>query len=146
MFSLHARGRLARRRHKAVGGLSKVTQVRVTSDGSIAVAAGWGSLRMFELPHGRQLQRLVGHTGPVWDIDLLEDADLLASGSEDKSVRVWKRSSGTPVATFRGESPITCVRIGHVDGGVVVAAGEVSGRVHVLQLRLDTTPRDSAPR
>jgi WD40 repeat protein len=135
VWELDAAGRARRRRH--AGDSYRLTKVVPTSDGLAAVAAGYGSLRVFDLVSGRQHWRLEGHTRPVWDVDVVDEADVVVSGSEDSSVRLWDLSHGSQIASFQGESPIRVVRGTVVDGQIIVVAGEMSGQVHILRLRDD---------
>jgi hypothetical protein len=147
IWRLSRRGVPRRRRHRAVDAdWSRIAKVVPTADGRWAVMAGWGSLRIFGLHDGRQQVRLEGHTGPVWDVDLLEEAGVLVSGSEDATVRVWELATGAHLAAFRGESPIGIVRAALVDGFVTVFAGEASGRAHVLRLRGREAPAGQGAR
>jgi WD40 repeat protein len=140
VWELDATGRPRRRRHTGYGGTyqvvtNRLTTVALTSDGSAAVAASYGSLRVFDLVTGRQRWRLEGHTRPVWTVDVVDDAGVAISGSEDSSVRIWDLTQGSQIAAFQGESPIRVVRGTVVDGTVIAVAGEISGRVHILRLR-----------
>ena len=122
VWELDATGRPRRRRHTGEG--PRLTKVVPTSDGSAAVAAGYGSLRVFDLVTGRQRWQLEGHARPVWDVDVVDEAGVAVSGSEDSSVRVWDLTRGSQIAAFQGESPIHVVR----------------GRVHILRLWDDGGP------
>src|SRR5207245_10504387 len=51
-------------------------------------------LGMTETMSGRLLASLHGHAGGVWGVALTADGRLLASGSEDGTVRLWERSGG----------------------------------------------------
>lgn len=118
--------------------LTYLVRAAQTRTGPIAVAASWGSLRVFDLRTFRQQRRLLGHSAPVWTVDVIEELGLVVSGSEDSSVRVWGLPTGQTVAAFTGETPLEEVRATVVDGRVTVIAGEVSGRVHVLKLRQES--------
>lgn len=54
---------------------------------------------------------LRGHSGEVTDISLSVDNTMIASGSLDKSVRVWCARSSAPVAVLMGhQSLVTSVQ------------------------------------
>ena len=130
--------RPVRQRHKAeTRSGSRLTRVVVSPDGRKGISAGWGSLRVFDLDAARELFRLQGHTGPVWDVALVGDGRHAISASEDATARLWDIETGLCVATFTGESPMhvceATVLPGHTTPTCVV--GEESGRVHVLRLR-----------
>ena len=138
VWNLDAEGRLVERLHEAddSGRDSRLTQVIVSADGRKAVAAGWGSLRVFDLELGRQLFRLTGHTGPVWDVALADGGRLALSASEDATVRLWEVETGLCVTTFTGESPMRVCEATMLPGHPTptLIAGEDSGRVHILRL------------
>ena len=47
---------------------------------------------------------LMGHTDAVYDVEFSPDGELLASGSYDDSVKLWRVSDGKLVATLNGHS------------------------------------------
>ena len=53
----------------------------------------------------------IGHRGLVWSIDISSDGRWLASGSDDKSVKLWDLNKGYTVFTF----------VGHIDEVLTVA-------------------------
>ena len=95
VWDLDLEGRPVERRHEGRGELdSRLNRVVVSPDGRKAIAAGWGSLRVFDLELGRQLFRLIGHTGPVWDVALAGGGQLAMSAAEDATVRLWDIETG----------------------------------------------------
>jgi len=128
------------RRHRASGRPrgSPLTNVRVTRDGRVAVSAGWGSLRAWDLKTGRQRCRLEGHTGPVWDIVLADNDRKAVTISEDATVRLWDLANGDLIATFTCESPLHAIEATTIRDNdndfLTIIAGEDSGRVHILRL------------
>lgn len=74
---------------------------------------GLTSIDVFGIgPHeGRLVMTLKGHEGGVTSVDYSADGLLLASGSEDGTVRVWDTRSGEEtVSPLQSESgPVTCV-------------------------------------
>ena len=64
------------------------------SPGGTRLAAGVedGSVQLWSLPDGKTLPALLGHRGPVTSVAFAKTASLvyLASGSRDKTVRLWR--------------------------------------------------------
>ena len=54
---------------------------------------------------GLCIATLQGHEGTVWSVAALEGG-LLASGSEDNTVKVWEVASGRCVATLQGHGAL----------------------------------------
>ena len=55
------------------------------------------------LPGGRLLATLQGHTGGVRGVALSADGRLLASGSQDGTLRLWEASTGAHLNTLRSD-------------------------------------------
>ena len=59
------------------------------------------------------------------------DGKRVISGS-GKTLKVWNLETGKLIASFTGESSITCCAL--APDGKMIVAGETSGRVHFLRL------------
>jgi WD40 repeat protein len=95
--------------HSDLGG--EIASVAATSDFvNVTFASGGqdGIVRIWRLdvsgcfyaPSDAPPNELLGHEGWVWDVALSSDGKTLASGSVDRSVRVWDVESGEPLATL----------------------------------------------
>ncbi len=110
-------------------------------DGSrVAVAGANGRVAVADLDN-RQLAYLDGHAGAVTDLAFSPDGALLASSSQDRTVRVWSRS-GEHVA-LRHDHPLTDVLFA-ADGATLLTStsGTDVNRFDVAPLRavVDVTP------
>jgi WD40 repeat protein len=70
-----------------------VYAVAFAPDGKRLVAAGAeGSIRIIDLAGGQTLSTLTGHSGPVLCLAWSSDGNWIASGSADRSIRIWEAS------------------------------------------------------
>lgn len=141
VWELDEEGKPARLRYPAATSASPLNEVRVSSNGKLAVSAAWGSLRVWDLDTGRQRHRLQGHAAPAWGVVLADHDRKAVSISEDATLRVWDLKKGTLLATFTSESPLRAVDAVAIREGdrnvLTVIAGEDSGRVHILRLEAE---------
>jgi WD40 repeat protein len=73
-----------------------------SSDGKLfASAEGW-VITIHETATGRERFRLRGHTALVASLAFNADSTRLASGSTDKTARIWDLATGQPIAVLRG--------------------------------------------
>lgn len=73
---------------------------------------------LWDVPTGRRLKILHGHTAPVWSIAFSPDGNQLASISADRTVKLWDIATGECLNTL----------IGHGDGLYSVKTFLPSGR------------------
>ncbi len=59
-------------------------------DGKLLASSDDHKIRVWELATGQAVVTLKGHTGPVLSVAFSPDGKLLASASEDHTVRVWE--------------------------------------------------------
>ncbi|WP_375509460.1 hypothetical protein [uncultured Nostoc sp.] len=68
-----------------------------------------------------EANRLEGHADIVWGVAFSPDGQLLASGSRDQTVKIW-RPDGTLLQTLKGHTDaVTCVTFSH-DGQFLASA------------------------
>jgi WD40 repeat protein len=110
--------------------------VELTGDGQRAVLASAGTykLTVWDLERGCELRTWAGHSGPVTGLAVSPDGQWVVSASSDKTVKVWRLSTGELVTTFTCDAPARCCAFGGHDRVVV---GDALGRVHFLSLELD---------
>ena len=76
----------------------RVQDMVVSADGRYLACSGlFDDIFLWDLPARKLLRKLTGHTESVRSVALDGEAGLVASGSFDKSVRVWSISTGEVV-------------------------------------------------
>src|SRR5262249_3897096 len=65
-------------------------------------SAGSGGIRTWELPTGKDLSPLTGHTGKVNSLALAPGGPLLASAGQDRTVILWDMQTRKEVRRLKG--------------------------------------------
>lgn len=90
----------------------------------LAAGTTTGEIRLWQLPEGRPLRTLAGHTDWVMSVAFSPDGMRLISGSEDLTLRIWDIHSGQCLKILQGHKNwVRCIAV-HPNGTLVASAGE----------------------
>ncbi len=85
--------------------MGEVWSVAFSPDGRHGFAASDdGTLRIWELPSGRQLHTPRGHSAGLRALAITGDGSTIVSGSVDKTLMVWDVTNGVQLSTLSGHT------------------------------------------
>lgn len=90
------------------------------------------SLAIWDIRYDTPIVSLIGHTGSILTCCFSPDGSLIASGSEDKTLKIWEVQTGKEISTFHAQSGVTCCNF-HPNG-TKLAFGCADGNLYLLNL------------
>ena len=82
----------------------QVTDFAFSPDGTRLAAGGDGRIWIYDVASGAQFAMLSGYTERIRALAFAPDNSLLASGSEDNTLRLWNTATAREVLTLAGDS------------------------------------------
>ncbi|MDI1433284.1 WD40 repeat domain-containing protein [Polyangium sorediatum] len=111
----------------------------LSPDGSWAAVGVEGAILLFSLTTTNAPARpLLGHTGPVEALAFSPDGKRLASGSRDKSVRIWDVAAGTEKFRLPGHSN-TVTAVAFSPDGNLLASGSADKSARIWDAATGTS-------
>ncbi|KAJ0250447.1 Protein SPA1-RELATED 4 [Hirschfeldia incana] len=99
-----------------------------------------GVVQVWDVARGQLVTEMKEHEKRVWSIDIsTADPTLLASGSDDGSVKLWSINQGVSIGTIKTKANVCCVQFPS-ESGRSLAFGSADHRVYYYDLRNPKVP------
>ncbi|MFH1918469.1 MAG: protein kinase [Planctomycetota bacterium] len=97
--------------------------LKFSPDGTLLAAAGWKQpeFRLLDVSTGEDVGSFLGHGDRVGTIDFSRDGRVIASGSDDKTLRLWDTATRQQRLVLEHPAKVSAVSLS--PGGGVVASG-----------------------
>lgn len=82
-----------------------------------------GVIRLWDVDGGDRLKTFRGHTKPIQSLAFGPDSSVLASSSDDGTIRLWSTVTDKSPAVIKTESPVTAIAFSR-DGKTLIGSGE----------------------
>ncbi|KAK4420366.1 protein SPA1-RELATED 3 [Sesamum alatum] len=99
-----------------------------------------GLVQIWDVTRSQTFMEMKEHERRVWSIDFsVADPTMLASGSDDGSVKLWNINQGVSVGTIKTKANVCCVQF-PTDSGRSLAFGSADHRIYYYDLRNSKLP------
>ncbi|XP_028119004.1 protein SPA1-RELATED 3 isoform X2 [Camellia sinensis] len=99
-----------------------------------------GVVQVWDVTRSQVFMEMREHERRVWSVDFsLADPTMLASGSDDGSVKLWNINQGVSVGTIKTKANVCCVQF-PVDSSRYLAFGSADHRIYYYDLRNTKMP------
>ncbi|KAL1188440.1 Protein SPA1-RELATED 4 [Cardamine amara subsp. amara] len=99
-----------------------------------------GVVQVWDVARSQLVTEMKEHEKRVWSIDISSaDPTLLASGSDDGSVKLWSINQGVSIGTIKTKANVCCVQFPS-DSGRSLAFGSADHKVYYYDLRNPKLP------
>lgn len=105
---------------------------RINSN-TFASGSGDNTINISDLT-GKILKTFRGHTNWVWQVIKLDDK-IIASGSEDNSIKIWNIETGTLLDTFHENNPVISLAFNYETRQLI--SGNLKGEISLRTLNED---------
>ncbi|XP_047971973.1 protein SPA1-RELATED 4-like isoform X2 [Salvia hispanica] len=108
--------------------------------GQIASSNFEGVVQVWDVTRTQTFMEMREHERRVWSVDFsVADPTMLASGSDDGSVKLWNINQGVSVDTIKTKANVCCVQF-PTDSGRTLAFGSADHKIYYYDLRSSKMP------
>ncbi|KAM3320579.1 protein SPA1-RELATED 4 isoform X1 [Capsicum chacoense] len=99
-----------------------------------------GVVQVWDVTRSQLFMEMREHEKRVWSVDFsVADPTMLASGSDDGSVKLWSINQGVSIGTIKTKANVCCVQF-PVDSGRALAFGSADHKIYYYDLRNSKLP------
>ncbi|KAH0654616.1 hypothetical protein KY289_032294 [Solanum tuberosum] len=99
-----------------------------------------GVVQVWDVTRSQVFMEMREHERRVWSVDFsVADPTMLASGSDDGSVKLWNINQGVSVGTIKTKANVCCVQF-PFDSGRSLAFGSADHKIYYYDLRNSKMP------
>ncbi len=114
---------------------SDISRITLDDSGkSLAVGFNDGSIQLYNYQNNALIASLPGHASKVADIAFNQEGTLMASGSLDKTLKIWNLNNITKLPTVIDDFDSWVIAIIFSNDGKKIITGESNGNIRVISI------------